>query len=366
MIDNESLPVSDDVQSQGPSEQELLDAVMQNSPIMDELEVPLPAEEKTVEDPEESVDVEDPDTEEAVSEEETEESEETTEEVADEDAPEEGATQEAEVLTAEELDLDAKVMVKVDGAEAEVSFGDLLKGYQTDAHLSKKGREIGEAQKALEEERTNKLAEVENLAQATAAMLSGTEQSFAKEYHDLEAKIEKARKEGDTFEVNELKDKREQVQKNYWGAKNQKDQLIAAVQKQKQEVEAKAWSEQIDHFQKEIPNLIPDFNDKVADSIRTFALEEGIAPEVLNQITDPKIVKFVDDYRRLKQGLNKGAAKRKVIPAKKALPTKKAPPATKKAADKEKMVKARAFKENASQDDQMDFLRQYASKSLNL
>ena len=39
MIDNESLPVSDDVQDQGPSEQELLDAVMQNSPIMDEVSV---------------------------------------------------------------------------------------------------------------------------------------------------------------------------------------------------------------------------------------------------------------------------------------------------------------------------------------
>ena len=37
----------------------------------------------------------------------------------------------------------------------------------------------------------------------------------------------------------------------------------------------------------------------------------------------------------------------------------------KKAADKEKMVKARAFKEGASKDDQMDFLRQYASNSLN-
>ena len=48
------------------------------------------------------------------------------------------------------------------------------------------------------------------------------------------------------------------------------------------------------------------------------------------------------------------------------LPTKKAKTATKKKADAEQMRKARAFKEDASSDDQMAFLRDYASKSLNL
>ena len=365
MIDNESLPVSDDVQSQGPTEQELLDAVMRNSPIMEEIDVPLPAEEEKVQDPEESVEEEDPETEEAVSESEEEESEETEEEVADEDAPE-GATQEAEAYSADELDLDAKVVVKVDGEETEVSFGDLLKGYQTDSHLSKKGREIGEAQKALDAERTEKLKEIETLAQASASMLSSEEQVYAKEYHELEAKINKAREDGDTFELSELKDKKEVAQQKYWGARKNREGLLAEVQKQNAAIQEKAWAEQIDYFQKEIPNLIPDFDEKVAGSIREFALEKGIAPETLNQITDPVIVKFVDDYRRLEQKVSTGAAKRKVVPSKKALPTKKAPPASKKAADKAKMVKARAMKENASSSDQMDFLRQHALKSLNL
>ena len=149
MIDQETLPTSDDAQNQGPSEQELLDAVMANSPIMDEVGVPLPEEEEIAEDPEES-EVEDPEeSEEAVSEEE-EEVEESEEEDTDEDAAE-AATQDADVFTADDLDLDAKVSVKIDGEEMEVSFGDLIKGYQTDAHLSKKGREFGEAQKQFEE-----------------------------------------------------------------------------------------------------------------------------------------------------------------------------------------------------------------------
>ena len=365
MIDNETLPASDDVQNQDQTEQSLLDAVMANSPIMDELSPPLPEEEISDVDPEESTE-EDPDeVEEAVSEDDEEEYEEEVDEDVEEDAAEEAATQD-DVFTADDLDLDAKVMVKIDGEEQEVSFGDLLKGYQTDAHLSKQGRELGEARKALEAEREEKLGELDQIAAASSAILAGAEQSYAKEYHGIEEKIEKARSDGDTYEVNELKDKREQVQKKYWGARRQREDMMKAVEQQRQEANQKMWEEQIQHFQTEIPNLIPDFNEDVAKNIRDFAIEEGINPDILDQITDPVIVKFVDDYRRLKQGMNKGAAKRKATPRRKAVPTKKSPPAQKKAAEKEKMTKARAFREDASEADHMDFLRGLASKSLNL
>ena len=144
--------------------------LMANSPIMEEMEVPLPTEvESDIPDPEESA--EDPEeVEEAVSEEE-EEVEEDVEEEEVEDADDESATQDADVFTADDLDLDAQVTVKIDGEELNVSFGDLIKGYQTDAHLSKKGRELGEAQKELDAEREQKMQEVDQLAQATAAML---------------------------------------------------------------------------------------------------------------------------------------------------------------------------------------------------
>ena len=365
MIGNESLPAqTDDVQDQGPSEQELLDAVMRNSPIMEDAAVPLPDEEIEVMDPEES-ETEDPDSEEAVSEEE-EEVEEDEEEIEGEDAADEAATEEPEVYTSEDLDLDAKVKVKVDGEELDVSFGDLIKGYQTDAHLSKQGRELGEARKALDTEREEKLKEVEELTQATSAMLFQTEQHFGRAYQDIEKEIQKARDEGDTYNLPELKDKREQIQQSYWNARRQREGLVEAVQKQQQEAAEAAWQEQINNFQQEIPNLIPDFDEKVANDIRQFAVDEGIDPDILDQITDPKIVKFVDDFRRLKQNVDKGTAKRRTIPSKKAIPTKKSKSPVKKQAAKQDMVKARAFREDASADDQMAFLRQHASKTLNL
>ena len=368
MSENTSTQTLDDVNandSNGQSEQALLDAVMANSPLMNEVAPPLPTKEEEVVDPVPTSEEVDPIEEEIVSEE-VEEVNETEEEVESEDAVEETATEEPTAFAAEDLDLDAKVIAKIDGEEAEVSFGDLIKGYQTDAHLSKKGRELSEAQKAFDGEKEAAINEIKGMAQASASVLYQSEQALSKEYHDIQAKIEKARKDGDTFELGELKDKKDQIQENYWKARNQRETVLKQVQEHEAKVAQKQWEDQLSYFQQEIPNFIPEFNEKMASDIRQFAIDEGLKPEILNQITDPAIVKFVNDYRVLKQGVSKGTAKRKVVPAKKALPTKKPTSPQKKAEDKAKMVKARAFKENATVDDQMAFLRQHASKSLNL
>lgn len=357
---NESLPKTDDVPSSaGPNEQELLDAVLSNSEFIQN-EVPLPQEEVEDEDSEAPVEEDPDDTDAAVSDEESEEEAEETENEDGAEAP----TQDVDVFSVDDLDLDAKVSVKIDGEEMEVSFADLLKGYQTDASLSKKGRELGEARKAIDEERISKLEEISKMSDATNAMLSMDEQKMAKEYHDIEAKIKEARDNGDTFELGELKDQREQAQQNYWTARNTRENLLKTVEEQKTKMTEEKFAEQMKDFQEKIPTLIPDFSEKVAVEIREFALDHGIADELLNSIVDPNIVKFIDDYRRLKGGVTKGAAKRKVAPTKK-VPTKKPVAVNKKKLDKEKMIKDRAFKEGSSNDDQMDFLRQYASNSLN-
>ena len=331
---------------------------------MDEVAPPLPEEQGYLDDPTEPVD-EDPDTEEVVrDEEEVEETEEDYE--ADEDVPEpeegEGATQEAEAYSLDELE-DFKVIVKIDGEEQAVDINDLVKGYSTDTSLSKKGRELGEARKELEAEREAKLKELSVASQATNAMLLNAENSFSKQYHDLEGQIEKARREGDTFELGELKDKREQAQKNYWNARKRREGLMQQVQHQNQKLQEEQFQQQIEYFHKEIPDMIPDFDEKVAASIRDFAVSKGIAEESLAGITDPTVIKFIDDFRRLEQGVSKGKAKRKSVP-KRSVPTKKSTPVAKKKQAKEDQVRARALSENATKDDHDAFARQLASRSL--
>jgi len=344
------------------TEEALLDNILQNTAFLDGESLPneqipeLDTEESDEEDPESS---EEDDTEEV-----EEEVEDEEEDESDEDASED-ATQEVDLFTTDDLDLDAQVAIKIDGEEVQVSFGDLIKGYSTEQHLSKKGREIGEARKQAEEEYQKKFQEIETVTQASAAVLYSEEQALAKQYHDIEAKIETARQEGDTYEVNELKDQREQAQKKYWEARNKREGILNTVNEQMQQQQEAAWKEQLDYFNETIPSLIPDFNEETAMAIREFAIEEGISPEVLDTIADPVIVKFVDDFRRLKQGVTKGQAKRKTATVKKA-PVKKAKPATKRKQEREQSIRQKALSGNATQDEQMDFLRGLASRSLNL
>ena len=99
-VDNVSTHM-DDAGATGPSEQEMLDAVMANSPLLagDE-EVPLPEEHDPVEDSVESdEEVEDPESDEAEIEEEVEEVDGEEEEDEGEDAGDEPATQEPEVYS---------------------------------------------------------------------------------------------------------------------------------------------------------------------------------------------------------------------------------------------------------------------------
>lgn len=269
----------------------LLADIVRNSEFVES----LPDEQVPELDPEESDDQDPIQSEEADSED-VEEVEEEANDDEEEDAAE-AATDISEPFAAEDLDLEAKVIVKIDGEDSEVSFGDLIKGYSTEQHLSKKGRELGDARKQMDIDYDTKVKELGNMSKASAAVLYSNEQQLSKEYHDIEAQIDQARKDGDTYEVNELKDKREQAQKSYWQARNQREALVKQVTEQEQEAQQKDWQAQLTNFNEKIPELIPDFNDKTAQSIREFAIAEGIPAEVLDSIADPVIVKFVDDYR---------------------------------------------------------------------
>ena len=128
---NESLP-TDDIPAEvnGPTEQELLDAVMAQSDFVSES---LPVEEIPEVGPSESEEEDPEESDEVVNEDYEEDNDTEEEEIEDEDAT---ATQDATVYSMDDLDLDAKVTVKIDGEEVDVSFSDLIKGYSTEQSLS--------------------------------------------------------------------------------------------------------------------------------------------------------------------------------------------------------------------------------------
>ena len=93
------------------------------------------------------------------------------------------------------------------------------------------------------------------MSTASVAVLYKSEQEHAKEFHDLEKKIDEARKDNNTYDLGDLKDKREQKQKEYWTARKEREALQKTVAEKSQEQMTKAWNDQLNCFN--IDNSMP-------------------------------------------------------------------------------------------------------------
>ena len=315
----------------------------------------LPEEDESDLDPEDSAEEEIPEDEDAADEDDTDDEEEdASEEEEYEDDDDEDSTQDDDFPDEDEVDWEYQVPVKIDGELEYVSLNELRKGFATDQHLSKKGREVSELEKELKEEYSNKTNEITELGAALATQLQQEETALAQEYHDLESKIDKARDEGDTYELNELKDKRETAQKKYWEARNKREGIAGAIQKQQEEVLQSQVDELMAKFDEDIKELVPDFD---ADVVRQFALDEGIPQDFLDIIMDANVVKFVDDYRRLKQKATKGSAKRKKAPKAKGVPTKRKMTASQRKARDADNLRQSVLSGNTDEQSELEFLK---------
>ena len=258
---------------------------------------------------------------------------------------------------------DIMVTHKVDGEEITQPLSEWVAGSATKQHLSKQGRELGEARKEFEAQRDETLKELEAIGSAVAQKAYGEETKYQKDYHELSQKMEKARKDDDTYELGELAKKQKDAQENYWKARNERESLVKSVQEQQQRAQQEAFEKDVAYFNEHVTEYIPDWSESVQKDVREFALEKGLPEAIVDTVTNPAIVKLLDDYRRLEQNIESGAKKRVKAPVKK-MPAKKGKAPAKKKQDAEKMVHARAMRDNASPEDHMDYLRQHASKTL--
>ena len=172
----DSAPPRDDAgATDGRTEEQLLADIVSSSEFVPNEEQSLPVEQVPEVDPEESEQQDPKESDESANEEIEEGANEEEVESEGEDAGDEPATQDPELFTPEDLDLEAKVSLKIDGQDTEVSFNDLIKGYSTEQSLSKKGRELGDARKNFEEDYNKKLAEVQEMSTASVAVSSGSQ-----------------------------------------------------------------------------------------------------------------------------------------------------------------------------------------------
>ena len=359
----------DDGYTNSESEAKSLDDILRNSPMRDKLgleEESLPEEDNS------SDPTPDDSSEEEVPEENDEESDDVDEEENEEDNSEEDAdeddtsTQDADMPSEEDIDWEYRIPIKVDGKTEYVTLEEVRKGYSTDQHLSQKGRELGELKKQIEVERTEKLNELVQLGTSLHDTLTSEETKLASEYHKLNADLQKARDDGDTYTARELRDQVEEAQAKYWEVRNQRESQVKAVAEKLRQEQAQVQQQLLEKFQEDIPTYVPDFNEKVAKDIREFALNEGLPEELLNNIYDAKVIKVLNDYRLLKTAKDKGAEKRKAAPTKKSIPVKKGKSIDEVKATKNKSMRAKVLTGEGSERDQIDFLKNISSISKKL
>jgi len=365
MAEQQTSTPQDDVIVNGGNEDAQLNDILSKSPLAQAAGIvpeSLPeAEDNPTAETEELVEDLAPETEVAENEDNVEE-EETTENEEEKSEDGDDKSTEVETYAVSELE-DVMVTHKIDGEDVTLPLSEWVASSATKQHLSKQGRELGEARKALDEEKATKLAELDQLGTALATGLYQTEAQAQKVYTELTAKIEKATAEDDTYELGELTKKRTVAQREYWEARNNRETVLTEVKKHQEANQQAQFQESVKKFNEEIIKTIPGWSETVATELREFALAEGLSEQLLNVVTDPTIIKFVYDYKQLKNGVSKGSVKRKEV-RKLKTPVKRSKPEEKVQQDREQMIKARAMKEDASKEDQDAFMKQYALKSL--
>ncbi len=276
------------------------------------------------------------------------------------------STQNADLPSEDDIDWEYKVPVTVDGKTEYVTLEEIRKGYSTDKHLSQKGRELGELKKQVETERTEKLQEIVTLGQVVHEELTQVETGLAQQYHKLKTDIDKAREEGDSYTARELKDQLEAVQEKYWNARNKREEQTKAVVAKIQEQQEAQQQALLKQYQERITDLIPDYSEKVAISVREFAIKEGIPEQLLEAVYSPEVVKFINDYRKLKTAKETGEAKRKAAPAVKSVPSKKGTPTSQREREQISNSRSKVLSGQGTKQDELDFLKRISSVSKKL
>jgi hypothetical protein len=286
------------------------------------------------------------------------EGEETEEEGKDD---EQDSTEEADLPSEEDIDWEYKIPVTINGKTEHKTLEEIRKGFATDQSLSQKGRELGDERKKLDQERTEKLQDLVTIGSVLHEDMTEQETALSQNYAGLKAKYEEAKKAGDRIQATDLKEQMEEVQESYWTIRNKREDRVKKVVEKIQAQSAEQQQKLIETFSTEIKTVLPEFNDKLAKSIREFALKEGIPAELLNVIYSAPVIKALNEFRKLREASSKGSTKRTAQPIKKVTPAKKATPIAQKVKKAVQAQRSRVLSGQGSEQDGLDFLKRISS-----
>ena len=230
----------------------------------------------------------------------------------DEDPVEEDEPGEQEESDVEEVELtdDLEIEILVDGETKQASLGDLKRLWGQEAALTRKSQDLAEQRKQAEE----------NIGKTNVVMQKLIEKAEArwKPYSEVDMLL--ASKTMDEAEFAQLRLEAQQASDDLKFLTEEANQYFGELQQQQQA----ALQEQAREAVKVLEKEIPDWNNKLYDEIRTYAVAQGLPEAQVNSYVDPVVIKILNKSRLFDQAKEVTTTKKKRV-AKKVLKTSKAP-----------------------------------------
>jgi hypothetical protein len=229
-------------------------------------------------------------------------SEETPEDETDEDGEQEdtdeGKEDEGDEQSTIEIKDDHKFKITVDGAEQEFTLGSLKRLAGQEASLTRKSQEVAEVRKAVEADQAKNIAAYDIMLKRSTeranqyrelpwTQLLKDPNVPADQLQALQAEAQKAY-EDETFLKNELDGFMQKVSAN---------QLAARQTAARDCLKAINTADS--------PHHIKGWNEALYNDIRSFATEQGLDKEMVNNLTDPGAFKILHMAMQFKRGSTK-------------------------------------------------------------
>ena len=240
-------------------------------------------------------------------EEETDPDDDETEDDDDNDADEDD---EVEQETTEISD-DAEVEVTVDGESKMVSVANLKRLAGQEASLTQKSQLVASQRKEAD-------AAIEKNHLVFQKMLEKAQERF-KPYSEVDMLVASK-----TMETEDFAQLRKEAQDAYNDLKflnEEADAFYKDVKENTQRAQQDAAKECVKVLQTEMP----DWSNKLYDDIRSYAVQQGLPKEQVDQYVDPNVIVLINKARLYDEGKKVALVKKKTVAKNKVLRSKKSP-----------------------------------------
>jgi hypothetical protein len=196
---------------------------------------------------------------------------------------------------------DVFVKIKVGEEEHQVPVKDLQRLYGQEAALTRKSMEVAEKRKAVEDELTK-------ASVATSALLERAKQALAP-YQQIDFLLASQQLPPEQYAA--LRNEALAAHQNVEFLEKHLGGLMDGIKQKKQGELVKAAQESLKVLTGPADKGgIPNFNDKLYDEIRAFAISEGAPVEVINEVVDPWAIRLMHDAMLYRRGQSKVITKK--------------------------------------------------------